>query len=132
MAEYQTGPMFKQPPFNSNICFNYTNRNSRLHLNHSQEPGDWVDADLGFLWVESEQKLHLKVGCSNFSPVRDLDVYLIYLTTYLTVPQTRIGSQWVFHLMVWVNNSHMVASTSTVPCNFPTQVTESLVSDVVR
>ena len=30
---------------------------------------------LGVMWVESEQKLHLKVGCSNLGPVRDSAVY---------------------------------------------------------
>ena len=40
---------------------------------------------LKFLWVESEQKLHLKVDCSNYSPVRDFAIYptyLLYLLLY--------------------------------------------------
>ena len=42
-------------------------------INHSQEPYEWVDADLGVLWVEPEQKLHFKVVCSNFGPGPILD-----------------------------------------------------------
>ena len=34
------------------------------------EPCEWVDADLGVLWIKSEQKLHLKFVCLNFNPVR--------------------------------------------------------------
>ena len=42
---------------------------SQLCLNNSQEPCEWVDADLRVLWIESEQIMHLKVGCLNFGPV---------------------------------------------------------------
>ena len=66
MAESKKGPKFKQPTFNGNICSNFTHTISRSCLNHSKEPCEWVDADIRVLWVESEQKLHLKVGCSNF------------------------------------------------------------------
>ena len=37
-----------------------------------------VDADLGVLWIESEQILHLKVGCPNFSPGRGSVIYPNY------------------------------------------------------
>ena len=53
-------------------------RASQLCLNHSQEPYEWVDADLGVLWIESEQILHLKVGCPNFGPVQGSAIYLIW------------------------------------------------------
>ena len=33
------------------------------------------DVDLWVLWVESEQKLHLKNGCSNFGSVRNSAIY---------------------------------------------------------
>ena len=36
---------------------------------------EWVDADLGALWIESEQMLLLKVGCLNFGPVRGSATY---------------------------------------------------------
>ena len=62
MVESRTGLKFKQSTFNSNSCSNFTHRTSKSCLNHSQEPCRWVDANLGVLWVESEQKLHLKVG----------------------------------------------------------------------
>ena len=39
-------------------------------LNNSQEPCEWVNADLRVLCIESEQIMHLKVGCPNFGPVR--------------------------------------------------------------
>ena len=39
---------------------------------------EWVDADLGVLWIESEQILHLKVGCLNFGPVQGSAIYLIW------------------------------------------------------
>ena len=42
---------------------------------YSQEPCEWVDVDLEILWEESEQKLPLKVVCSNFSPVRESAVH---------------------------------------------------------
>ena len=51
------------------ICFNFTHRISRACLNHSQEPYEWVILILGVPWVEPEQKLNLKVGCSNFGLV---------------------------------------------------------------
>ena len=66
---------FGHPTFNCNICSSFTQRTSQLCLNHSQEPCEWVDADLGVLWIESEQILHLKVGCRNFGPVRDSAIY---------------------------------------------------------
>ena len=40
---------------------------------------EWIDADLGVLWVESEQILHFKVGCLNFGPVRGSAIYPSYL-----------------------------------------------------
>ena len=61
MAESRTGPKFGHPTLNCNICSSFTHRTSQLCLNHSQEPCEWVDADLGVLWIESEQILHLKV-----------------------------------------------------------------------
>ena len=72
MTESRTGPKFRHPTFNCNIsCSSFTQRTSPC-LNHSQEPCEWVDVDLGVLWVESEQigtyLLHLKVGCPNFVP----------------------------------------------------------------
>ena len=39
--------------------------------NQSQGSFEWVDCDLEVLWVELKQILHLKVGCSDFGPVRD-------------------------------------------------------------
>ena len=69
MAESRKGPKFGHPTFNCNICSSFTQRTSQLYLNHSQEPCEWVDADLGVL-IESEQILHLKVDCPNFGPVR--------------------------------------------------------------
>ena len=32
---------------------------AKLCWNHSQQPCEWVDADPGVLWVDSEWKLHL-------------------------------------------------------------------------
>ena len=78
-AESRTGPEFEQPTFNCNICSNFTHITSRACLNHSQEPCEWVDADLGVLWVESGQELHSNVGCSNFGPIRDSAIYSTYL-----------------------------------------------------
>ena len=66
---------FGHPTFNCNICSSFTQRTSQSCLNHSQEPCEWVDADLGILWVESEQILHLKVGSPNFGPVRGSAIY---------------------------------------------------------
>ena len=43
-------------------------------------PCEWVDADLGVLWEESEQILHLKIGCPNFGPVRGSATHVL---TYL-------------------------------------------------
>ena len=54
-----------------NICSNVTNRTWRSWPNHSQGSCEWVDCDLEVLWVELKQILHLKVGCSDFGPVRD-------------------------------------------------------------
>ena len=51
----------------------------QLCLNNSQEPCAWVDADLGVLWIESVQILHLKVGCLNFGPLRGSAIYPIVI-----------------------------------------------------
>ena len=67
MEESRTGPKFGHPTFNCNICSSFTQRTSQSCLNHSQGSCEWVDADFGVLWVESEQILHLKVGCPNFA-----------------------------------------------------------------
>ena len=55
MAESRIGPKFRQPTFNCNTCSSFTQRTSQSCLNHSQEPCEWVNADLGVLLVESEQ-----------------------------------------------------------------------------
>ena len=34
---------------------------------------------LGVLWIESEQILHLNIGCLNFGPVRDSAIYPSYV-----------------------------------------------------
>ena len=47
-------------------------------LNNSQEPCEWVNADLRVLCIESEQIMHLKVGCPNFGPVRGSAIYPTY------------------------------------------------------
>ena len=60
-------------------------RTSPLCLNHSQEPSEWVDADLEFLWVESEQILQLKVDRPNFGPVRGSAIYRTYPVNGLIV-----------------------------------------------
>ena len=44
------------------ICFSFIHRKSRSCLNHSQEPCEWAHGDLGVLWIEYEQILHLKVA----------------------------------------------------------------------
>ena len=75
MAQSRTGPKFGHSTFNCNICSSFTQRTSQLCLNYSQEPCEWVDADLGVLWIESDQILHWKVGCPNFSPVRGSTIY---------------------------------------------------------
>ena len=77
MAESQTGLKFGHQTFNCNSCFSFTQRTSQSCLNHSQHPCEWVDADLGVLWVESEQILilQLKVGCPNFGPVQGSAIY---------------------------------------------------------
>ena len=64
MAESQTGTKFGHPTFNCNVCSSFAQRTSQSCFNHSQEPCEWVNADLWVLWVESEQILHLKVGLS--------------------------------------------------------------------
>ena len=46
MAESRTGPIFGHIIFNCNICCSFTQRTSQSCLNHSQEPCEWVDADL--------------------------------------------------------------------------------------
>ena len=85
LSEYiRGGQKIKQPSFNCNICFNFIHRTSRSCLNHSQEPCEWIAADLRVLLVESEQKLHLKVGHSNFSPVQDFSHLPTYLAKYLS------------------------------------------------
>ena len=55
MAESQIGPKFRHPTFNCNTCSSFTQRTSQSCLNHSQEPCERVNADLGVLSVESEQ-----------------------------------------------------------------------------
>ena len=42
---------------------------------------NWFDCDLEVLWVELKQILHLKVGCSDFGPVKDRGSlpYLLHL-----------------------------------------------------
>ena len=57
------------------IFSSFTQRTSQSCLNHSQEPCEWADADLGILCVQSEQILHLKVGCPNFGPVWGSAIY---------------------------------------------------------
>ena len=79
MAESWTGPKFGHPTFNCNIGSSFTQRTSQSCLDQSQEPCEWVDADLGVLWVESQQILHLKVGCPNFGPARGSAIYPTYL-----------------------------------------------------
>ena len=69
---------FRHPTLNCNICSSFTHRTSQLCLIRSQEPCEWVDADLRVLWVNSEQILHLKAGCPNFGPVRGSAIYPIY------------------------------------------------------
>ena len=60
--------------------------------NHTQEPYEWVDADLGVLWIESEQILHLKVGCPNIVPVRGSAIYPTYLYfLFLVSNKLKIG-----------------------------------------
>ena len=46
-------------------------------------PCECFDADLGFLWVEAEQKLHLKVGSLNFGPVQDLTINPINIWAWI-------------------------------------------------
>ena len=75
MFESWTGPKFEHPTCNCNICSSFTQRPSQSCLNHSQEPCEWVAADLGILWAEFEQILHLKVGCLNFGPVQGSAIY---------------------------------------------------------
>ena len=70
----EQGPKFEQPAFNCNICSNFTHRASRLCLNHTQERCEWAH---GVLWAEPGQKLHFKVGCSNFDLVGDFAVYTL-------------------------------------------------------
>ena len=88
MAESRTEPKFGHPTFNCNICFSSTQRTSQLCLNHSQGPCERVDADLGVLWIESEQILCLKVGCPNFGPVRGSDIYPINTANNRKLQQT--------------------------------------------
>ena len=38
-----------------------------------------VDAELGVLWVESEQISHLKVGCTDFGLIRGSAIYPTYI-----------------------------------------------------
>ena len=42
------GVKFEQPTFSCNISFNVSDGTSRSYLDHSQEPCEWVDADL---WI---------------------------------------------------------------------------------
>ena len=62
-------------------------RNSNSQLSnaffaHRKTPGsasthscEWFKDDLEVLWIQFVQILHLKLGCSNFIPVRDSAVY---------------------------------------------------------
>ena len=76
MAESRTGPKFGHPPFNCNrYLLQLYSKNLTIVFELSQEPCEWVDADLGVRWVESEQILHLKVGCLSFGPVRGSAIY---------------------------------------------------------
>ena len=69
MAESRTGPKFGHPTFNCNICSSFTQRTPQSCLNHSQERCEWVDVDLGILWVESEQILpYLRVKVPSPAP----------------------------------------------------------------
>ena len=79
MAESRTGPKFGvlDTQLSTAISAPALLRAPQLCLNHSQEPYEWVDADLGVLWIESEQILHLKV-CPNFGPVQGSAIYLIW------------------------------------------------------
>ena len=90
MAESWTGLKFGHPTFNCNICSSFTQRTSQSCMNYSQEPCDceWVDIDFGVLWVKSEQKLHLKVGCPNFSTVRGSAIYPIYSDSTQRTPRS--------------------------------------------
>ena len=67
----RTGAKFEQLTFKCNICFNSTHRTSRSQSTHSQVPYEWFGHDLQVLLVKLEQRLHLKVDCSDFGPVRD-------------------------------------------------------------
>ena len=73
MAKSRTGSKFGHQTFNYSSSF--IQRTSQLCLHYSQEPCEWVDADLGVLWIESEQILHLEVGCPNFGPLRGSAIY---------------------------------------------------------
>ena len=84
------------------MCSSCIQRTSQSCLNHSQEPCEWVDAGLGVLWVESEQLLHLKIGCPIFNPVRGLVIYPIcFNSTHRTSGSQSTHSQepcqWFAH-----------------------------------
>ena len=51
MAESWTELKFGHPTFNCNICSSFAQGTSQLCFNHSQEPCEWVHADLAVLWV---------------------------------------------------------------------------------
>ena len=77
----------------------YSKNITIVHEHSAQEPCEWVDIDIGVLWVESKQKLHLKVGCPNFGPVRGLAIYPIYSDSTQRTPRsasTRDAEPWHF------------------------------------
>ena len=72
------------------------------NLPHSLQRGVPTDADLSIPWVESEQILHLKLGCPNFVPVQGLAIHPINTAnnskltclTHLLQAQTN-SNQWM-------------------------------------
>ena len=77
MAESRTGLKFGHTTFKFQLQYLLQLHSKNLTI--TLESCEWVDANLGVLWVESEQILHLIVGCPNFDPVRGLAIYLPYL-----------------------------------------------------
>ena len=82
MSESQTG-LNSDTQFSTAIpiCSSFTQRTSLLCLNHLQKPCEWVDADLGVLWVESEQiGIAFESWLSEFWPCPSFAFYPTYPT----------------------------------------------------
>ena len=136
MADSRTGPRLGHPTFNRNIsiCSRFTQRTSESYLNHSREPCEWVDADLGVQWVKAEQILHVKVGCPNFGPVWGSAFYPHYFNMKLTpfwnwLPCNMIHTiplqhDTTWNLPIWDGSfvallTHLFNSPLRFPCSMP-------------